>query len=101
MASSTSSDLAGNGNTAASQLAVTFDPQAPIPGMCSPTSENWIIISSCTIFDNITVSGNVEIQNTSVLTIENDASLNIDFTNHFLKIQSGSGVLIKFGGKLN
>jgi peptidoglycan/xylan/chitin deacetylase (PgdA/CDA1 family) len=101
MASSSASDLTGNGNTAASQLEVIFDPATPTPGICSPTAGNWNITTSCTIIDNIDVSGNVEVQNNSVLTIENGASLNIDFATHFLKVKSGSGVLIKSGGKIN
>jgi len=101
MASSSASDLTGNGNTEASQLIVIFDPTTSTPGICSPTSGNWSITSSCTIIDDVAISGNVEVQNNSVLTVENGASLNIDFANHYLKVHSGSGVLIKSGGKIN
>lgn len=101
LASGISSDLAGNGNTAAVPLAITFNSAAPTPGICSPTSGNWTITLSCTIIDDISVTGNVDVQNNAVLTIENGASLDIDFTAKYLKVHSGSGVLIKSGGKIN
>jgi len=66
----------------------------------APTTGDWIIESSCTLSLNTTINGNVVIQNNSVLTIPSSVTLEIDFLNHNLTIESGSGVLIKSGGSL-
>ncbi|MBM2819990.1 MAG: type protein [Nitrosarchaeum sp.] len=65
-----------------------------------PSLGDWIITSNCIIIDTITVSENVEIQNNTLVTIENGGILNVDFSTKFLKIQNGSGVLIKSGGTI-
>ncbi len=66
---------------------------------CSPPgSGNWVISSSCTLSSSSTAPGNVIIQNNSVLTIPAGMSLDINFVNNFLRIESGSGLLIKVGG---
>jgi len=53
-----------------------------------------------TLSASATAPGNVIIQNGAVLTIPSGRSLDIDFVNNFLKIEFGSGVLIKAGGSL-
>jgi subtilisin family serine protease len=65
-----------------------------------PLFGDWIITSSCILASSATALGNVVVQNNSVLTISNGVTLNIDFTTKYLLIKSGSGVLIKAGGKI-
>ena len=45
-------------------------------------------------------SGNVIVQDNSVLTIDFDGRLIIDFTTQHLLVKSGSGVLAKAGGMI-
>jgi len=47
-----------------------------------------------------TSNGDLIVQDNSVLTIPAGVSLDIDFTNHNLTVKSGSGILIKAGGKI-
>ena len=73
--------------------------QAAVPTFCiPPLSDNWIITSSCTLSISSTAPANVIVQNNSVLTIPSGLSLDIDFVNNFLRVEFGSGVLIKSGG---
>lgn len=65
-----------------------------------PPVGDWIVSSSCTLTSSSTAHGNVIIQNGAVLTIPNGISLDIDFTSKHLLVKSGSGVLIKAGGKI-
>jgi hypothetical protein len=65
-----------------------------------PISGDWTIKSDCTLFTNETVPANVIVQNNSLVTILDGSTLNIDFTNFHLIIKSGSGILIKSGGKI-
>ncbi len=76
------------------QVTVTSIPCSP------PGSGDWIITSSCTLTSSATAPGDVIIQNGAVLTILPGRSLDIDFANNFLKIKSGSGILIRSGGSL-
>lgn len=71
-----------------------------VPSCLPPQSGDWTITSSCTLPSSTVAPGNVIIQNNSVLTIPNGLTLNIDFTTNHLLIKSGSGVLIKAGGKI-
>jgi len=69
--------------------------------LCSPpVSGDWTITSSCTLSSNAVAPGNVIVQNNSVLTIPSGLTLDIDFVNNHLLVESGSGVLIKAGGSL-
>jgi subtilisin family serine protease len=65
-----------------------------------PQSGTWTITYDCELTNNTTVPGNILIQNNSVLTIPTGIILDIDFTTKNLTITSGSGVLIKSGGKI-
>jgi len=65
-----------------------------------PLSEDWIIVTSCTMPSSATAPANVLVQNNAVLTIPNGITLNIDFVNNNLTVKSGSGVLIKLGGTI-
>lgn len=65
-----------------------------------PISGDWTITSTCTLGSNVNPPGNVFVTNNSVLTIPNGMTLGIDFASKKLSISSGSGVLIKPGGKI-
>ena len=69
-------------------------------GDCVVSSGNWIIQQSCNLASSAAAPANVIVQNGAVLTIPNGRSLNIDFVNHHLLVQSGGGVLIKAGSKI-
>lgn len=71
------------------------------PTPCSvPISGDWNVTSDCSVMNNSTASGNVIVQNNSVLTIPDGITLDIDFANFNLTVKSGSGVLIKSGGRI-
>ncbi len=59
-----------------------------------------IINSDTTLSANTASLGNVIVQNNSVLTIPSGITLDIDFMQFNLTVESGSGVLIKAGGKI-
>ena len=65
-----------------------------------PSSEDWIIVTNCTMPSSATAPANVIIQNNSVLTVPTGMSLDINFVSNFLRIESGSGVLIESGGTI-
>jgi len=68
---------------------------------CSPPDSGiWTVTFSCTLDSSSTAPENVIIQGNSVLIIPNGLSLNIDFENFNLTIESGSGVKIESGGKI-
>ena len=66
-----------------------------------PTLGDWVISSSCTLLASATVPANVIVQKGVFLTIPDGIALNIDFAHNHLLIKSGSGVLIKDGGKIS
>jgi len=72
----------------------------PADSCMVPDSENLIITSTCTLYSSIIVSGNVLVQNNSTLTIPSGVTIDIDFSQSNLTIESGSGVLIKSGGAI-
>ncbi len=65
-----------------------------------PTTGDWIITTDCTTSSDVIVLGNVLVQNNSLLIITSGTTLNIDFANNNLTVESGSGVLIKSGGTI-
>jgi len=65
-----------------------------------PSSSDWTITSSCILANGATVSGNLIVQNNSVLIIPSGLSLDVDFVNNFLSIQFGSGIRIQAGGTI-
>lgn len=67
----------------------------------SPTSGDWYIFEDMTIKNSITAPGNVIVSNDSILTINNNASLDVDLVNHSINVESGSGILIKSGSKIH
>jgi len=75
-----------------------------IPICSPPPSGDWVVDTTCTLPlspSNPTINnGDLIVQNNSILTIPAGVSLNIDFTNHNLTVESGSGVLIKSGGTI-
>ena len=82
----------------ADTITVTVSNNAAPPPDCSPPGEgDWVVTSSCEMTANATSSGNVIIQNDSVLTIPDGITLTIP-SGFGLSIISGSGVLIQLGG---
>lgn len=67
----------------------------------TPTSGDWTITSSCILGSNFNPPGNVFVSNNALLTIPNGVTLGIDFVSHKLLVNSGSGILINPGGKIN
>jgi len=65
-----------------------------------PSSGNWVVEFDCTLVNNAVASANVIIQSGSVLVIPSGLTLDIDFTQFNLTVQSGGGVLIKAGGSI-
>ena len=59
-----------------------------------------IIDEDCILSGIATAPANVIVQSGAIMIISNDATLDINFVNNFLRIESGSGVLIKAGGKI-
>ena len=64
------------------------------------TSGDWIINQDCVLPWDYTAPSDVIVQNGAVLTIPNGVTLDIDFTNFNLTVNSGGGVLIKSGGTI-
>ena len=60
-----------------------------------PGSGDWIITDDCTLSNNSIAAGNVIVTNGAILTIPGNLTLDIDFTNFGLQINSGGGILIK------
>ena len=69
-----------------------------IPSCVVPESGDWTISSDCILRTSNVAPGNVTVENNAVFTIPSDVTLDIDFANFHLIIQSGGGVLIKAGG---
>jgi hypothetical protein len=75
---------------------ITNDDSAPVN--CNlPGEGNWTITASCYVFESTTVTGNVTVQNNSVLTISPGITLTITSGSN-ITILSGGGLLIQFGG---
>ncbi len=94
-------DIVGNpiATSADNPILVTNIPE--LPTFCNiPDSVGWIITASCTLSANHVVTTNVLVQNNSVLVIPDGVTLDIDFANNNLTVESGSGVLIKSGGTI-
>ena len=72
----------------------------PVDSCIVPYSGDMIITTSCTLYSSFIAPGNVLVQNNSVLTIPFDVILDIDFSQFNLTVESESGTLIKFGGKI-
>jgi hypothetical protein len=90
-------DVASNVATPVIKTGITYDTTGP----CIPQVGNWVIETTCRITGNVNALGNVDVQNGALVIIENGGTLNIDFTTKHLKIHTGSGILVKSGGKIN
>jgi hypothetical protein len=60
-----------------------------------------IVPKTCVCKDSQTASTDILVPDGVVLIISDGAELDIDFTNHSLRIKKGGGVLIRKGGKLH
>jgi hypothetical protein len=65
-----------------------------------PLGLDWTISSSCTLTQNVTADKNIIIQNGSVLTVPNGETLSFHGDTYHITIQSGGGLLIEQGGKV-
>jgi len=66
-----------------------------------PTMPVDMIIDEDCILSGIAIApANVIVQSGAIMFISNGATLDIDFVNNFLRIESGSGVLIRSGGTI-
>jgi len=65
-----------------------------------PLSGDWTITVPCTISSSISAPANVTVQNNVVVTISSAGTLNIDFSQFSLTVNSGSGVLVQSGGTI-
>jgi hypothetical protein len=81
----------------------TGNPISDVCISCAPPSPvtDWIITTSCQLSTSASVSGNVTVQNNSVLVIPSGKILDVDFATKHLLVKSGSKVLIKSGGKID
>jgi len=71
------------------------------PDICVPPhSGDWIVNNSCTLYNHAKVNSNVIVEENSLLTIDPNASLDIDLSRNYLLVKKGSGVLVKHGGKI-
>ncbi len=88
-----------SGNRAIQVVRIVNVVDAAIPTFCTVApSGDWIITTSCTLDSSATATRNVIVQNDSILSIPSGITLNIDFANNNLTVETGSGVLIKSGG---
>ena len=94
-------DVAGNPIAASADNPIIVTKIPPPPLSCNVSdSGDWIITSSCILSENSLAVANVLIQNNAVLIIPDGFTLDIDFVNNNLTIESGSGVLIESGGTI-
>ncbi len=90
-----------SGNSATQVIRTVNVIEATIPTFCTVSSSgDWIITTSCTLDSSATATRNVIVQNDSILSIPSGITLDIDFANNNLTVETGSGVLIKFGGTI-
>jgi hypothetical protein len=100
--------IVSNSGTIKSQCGATYSGTIPTGNLivdacvsCSPTLVDWTITSSCQLSTSVSVTGNVLVQNNSVLVIPSGKILDVDFATKHLLVKSGSKVLIKSGGKID
>ena len=66
-----------------------------------PSLGDMTISTSCKLYANSIVHGNIIVEKNSVFTILSGISLDVDFTTNNILIKSGSSLLLKFGGRIN
>jgi hypothetical protein len=71
------------------------------PACILPTSGDWLVAQNCTFTGSATAPANVIVEEGVALTIAENSALNIDFSNHHLRIKNGANVLIKSDGKIH
>lgn len=67
---------------------------------CSMVTGDNTITSSCILPNSTTISGNLVVSNNSLLIIPNGMTLDMDLVHKHITVKSGSGILIKSGGKI-
>ena len=95
----TALSLAVSGNSNESRAAeVTFDlDRTPC---LAPDSGNWTVETNCTLESNEIAPQNFVVEGNSVLTIPSGTSLDIDFSQSNITIESGGSIVIKSGGNI-
>jgi len=71
----------------------------PADSCIVPYSGDMTVTTSCTLYSSV-VPGSVLVQNNSVLTVPSGVTLDIDFSQFNLTVDSGSGALVKSGGAI-
>ena len=61
----------------------------------------WRLTHDCILLGSATAPGNVVVDQNTVLTIAENADLDIDFIFFHLLIKSGAKVVVKDGGKIH
>ena len=75
---------------------------ASVAGICTPPDfGDWTVTQSCTLTGSPTASANVIVGAGITLTIDGNATLDIDFINFHLLIRDNASVIVQVGGKIN
>jgi len=65
-----------------------------------PQKGDWIIERDCTIRAKRDSPGSIRVKSNALVTLVSEGSIDVDFINHNLRVESGSGVLVKNGAKI-
>jgi surface antigen len=65
-----------------------------------PVQQDWTVKSNCLIRADRTFTENLLVKSNSTITITDKGSLNLDLINKSLRVESGSTVLVRNGGKI-
>lgn len=79
----------------ATALNLTTNPCSP------PASGDWVVGQSCSLVGSKAAAANVIVEENVALTITENASLAIDFSNHHLRIRDGAKVVIRATGRVS
>ena len=79
----------------ATLLNLTANPCSP------PASGDWVVGQSCSLVGSKAAAANVIVEENVALTITENASLAIDFSNHHLRIRDGAKVVIRDTGRVS
>ena len=90
-------------NTIANSVGTEYTSKNRRIGICGnpPGSGSWTISESCSILSNTIFNNNVVVSSNSILAIPDTITLNLSLGSYSLNISSGSGLLVKNGGKID
>ncbi|MFB6295146.1 MAG: hypothetical protein ABEI97_05275, partial [Candidatus Nanohaloarchaea archaeon] len=66
----------------------------------TPGDGDWVIQRNCTVDEDVSAPGNVEVRTPHTLNITATGALGMDFTNYHLLVEAGAQVLVDALGKL-